>query len=73
MRLGKIGVLTPSCPHESRYPLFLHTVFFFFFFLALLGLHCFVAFSSCNEQGQLFVGVHGLLIAVASLVMEHGL
>ena len=45
----------------------------FFFFLALLGLHCFVAFSSCNEQGQLFVGVHGLLIVVASLVMEHGL
>ena len=70
MRLGKIGVLTPSCPHESRYPLFLHT---FFFFLALLGLHCFFAFSSCNEQGQLFVGVHGLLIVVASLVMEHGL
>ena len=31
MRLGKIGVLTPSCPHESRYPLFLHTVLFFFF------------------------------------------
>ena len=30
-------------------------------------------FSSCGEQGLLFVAVHGLLIAVASLVAEHGL
>ena len=51
---------------------------FFFFnfvlFLAALGLHCWVqAFSSCSEQGLLFVEVCGLLIAVASLVAEHGL
>ena len=45
-----------------------------FFFLAALGLCCCVrAFSSCGEQGLLFVTVHGLLIAVASLVAEHGL
>ena len=31
------------------------------------------AFSSCSERGLLFVVVHGLLIAVASLVAEHGL
>ena len=31
------------------------------------------AFSSCGKQGLLFVVVHGLLIAVASLVVEHGL
>ena len=31
------------------------------------------AFSSCSEQGLLFVVVHGLLIAVASLVGEHRL
>ena len=31
------------------------------------------AFSSCGEQGLLFVAVRGLLIAVASLVVEHGL
>ena len=31
------------------------------------------AFSSCGEQGLLFVAVHGLLIVVASLVVEHGL
>ena len=43
-------------------------------FLAALGLRCCTwAFSSCGEQGLLFVAVHGLLIAVASLVAEHGL
>ena len=52
---------------------------FFFFnvfslFLAALGLRCCTqAFCSCGEQGLLFVVVHGLLIAVASLVVEHGL
>ena len=43
-------------------------------FLAALGLRCCAqAFSSCSEQGLLFVVVHRLLIAVASLVAEHGL
>ena len=41
---------------------------------AALGLCCCVwAFSSCRERGLLFVAVCGLLIAVASLVAEHGL
>ena len=40
--------------------------FFSFIFLAVLGLHC-------SEQRLLFVAVRGLLIAVASLVMKHGL
>ena len=31
------------------------------------------AFSSCDEQGLLFIVVLGLLIAVASLVAEDGL
>ena len=45
-----------------------------FFFLAVLGLCCCAgAFSSCGERGLLFVAVSGLLIAVASLVAEHGL
>ena len=45
-----------------------------FFFLAALGLRCCArAFSSCGERGLLFVAVRGLLIAVASLVAEHGL
>ena len=51
--------------------------FFFFNFNFIFWLHCvFVAsraFSSCGERGLLFVSVHGLLIEVASLVVEHGL
>ena len=45
-----------------------------YLFLAALGLCCCVwAFSSCGERELLFVVVHGLLIAVASLVVEHRL
>ena len=55
---------------------FLSILFKFFFlinFLAALGLCCCMwAFSSCGERGLLFVAVRGLLIAVASLVAEHG-
>ena len=56
-------------------PCFQHnTTSLFFFFLAVLCLRCCTrAFSSCSEQGLLFVAVRGLLIAVASLVAEHGL
>ena len=47
---------------------------FIYLFMAVLGLRCRAwAFSSCGEKGLLFVAVHGLLIAVASLVVEHGL
>ena len=42
--------------------------------MAALGLRCCVwAFSSCGERGLLFIVVHRLLIAVASLVVEHAL
>ena len=42
--------------------------------MAALGLHCCTrAFCSCSERGLLFVAVRRLLIAVASLVAEHGL
>ena len=48
--------------------------FFLNLFLAVLGLRCCVqAFSGCGERGLLFIAVHRLLIAVASLVVEHGL
>ena len=51
---------------------FLILVFFYFWlhwvFVAARGL-----FSSCGERGLLIVAVRGLLIAVASLVAEHGL
>ena len=49
-------------------------IYFIYLYLAALGLRCCVqAFSSCGERGLLFFAVHGLLIAVASLVAEHGL
>ena len=66
--------------HTQKNPLILLDVNFFKFiyliylFLAALGLRCCVqAFSSCGKQGLLFIVVRGLLIAVASLVAEHGL
>ena len=43
-------------------------------FLAALGLHGFVAFLWCHEQGYSLVAALGLLMAVASsLVVEHEL
>ena len=49
-------------------------LYIYIHFLAALGLCCCVrAFSSCGERGLLFVAVRGLLIVVASLVVEHGL
>ena len=49
-------------------------LFFIYLFLSVLGLPCCArAFSSCRERGLLFVATHGLLIAVAFLVAEHGL
>ena len=53
---------------------FLKFILFCLFILAALGLHCCArAFSSCGERGLLFVAVRGLLIAVAPLILEHGL
>ena len=54
--------------------LFFKINLFISLFLAVLGLGCCAqAFSSCGERGLLFVAVPGLLIVVASLVVEHGL
>ena len=61
------------------YYFFLQIILFliYLFYLFYFWLHwVFVvawAFSSCGEQRLLFVMVRGLLIAVASLVAEHGL
>ena len=42
--------------------------------MAALGLHCSVqAFFSYGEQGLVFVAVCGLLIAMASLIVERAL
>ena len=50
---------------------FLNLFIYLFLFLAVLDLRCCTrAFSSCGEQGLLFVVVRELLIVMASLV-EH--
>ena len=62
----------PKCPVLKHF--FNKFIYFIYLFLAVLGLRCCVrAFSSCGEWGLLFLAVRGLLIAVASLVAEHGL
>ena len=52
-------------------------LFFFFFinlFLAVLGLHCCEGFSRVEESGDYSrVAVHGPLVVVASLLVEHRL
>ena len=54
--------------------IYIYIYLFTYLFLAVLGVCCCVqAFSSCGERGLLFIVVHGRLIAVASLVTEHGL
>ena len=50
------------------------TCHFFFFFLALLCLHCFSGFSLVVMTGGYSLAVvGGLLTVVASFVAEHGL
>ena len=47
---------------------------FIYSFLAAVGFRCCLHdFSSRGERGLLFIAVHGLLIAAASLAVEHGL
>ena len=59
--------------HTTWALLFIY-LFIYLLFLAVLGLRCCTrVFSSCSERGLFFVAVRGLLIAVASLVVEHQL
>ena len=49
-------------------------IYFIYFTFGCIGSSLLRAgFLSCGERGLLFVAVRGLLIAVASLVVEHGL
>ena len=64
------------CEYLHIFTILFHCFFniFIYLFLAALGLRCCArAFSSCSERGLLFVVMHRLLIAVASLVVEHRL
>ena len=61
-------------PQKPKQSFFKKFIYFIYLFLAVLGLCCCTQpFSSCGEWGLLFVAVCGLLIVVASLVVEHGL
>ena len=68
-------LVNESCLVPVSFFFFLNKfIYFIYLFLAELGLLCCTrAFSSCGEQGLLFVAVHGLLLVVASLVAERGL
>ena len=68
------GEVQIECSLHSSFFFLNKFIYLFILFLAALGLCCCTwAFSSCGEGGLLFVEVHGLLIAVASLVAEQGL
>ena len=58
---------------ENLFYFIIFLINLFYLFLAVLGLRCVWAFSSCIKWGLLFVPVRRLLTAVASLVAEHGL
>ena len=58
---------------NALYYLYLRFIYLFYY-LAVAGLCCCTgAFSSCAEQGLLFVVLCGLLIVMALLVAEHRL
>ena len=71
-----LDILPSPAPATKQVPSGCFFAFWFFLiylFLAASDLHCCMrAFSSCSERGLLFVAVRRL-IAVASLVAEHGL
>ena len=57
----------------SRFFFFKQVYLFIYLFLTALGFRCCTwAFFSCIERGLLFIAVRGLLIAVASPVVERG-
>ena len=80
MQLRWIGRAHIHCPlllamwHSLTLLYYYYYNFIFYLFVAVLALPCFLwAFSSCGQQTLLFVAEHGLLIVVASLVLEHRL
>lgn len=53
--------------------LFLFIILFMYLLLVMLDLHCFASFSLVvASRGYSLVALHGLFIAMASLVSEYG-
>ena len=73
---GKLGLgsALKNFPLSQGLLFFINIYLFYYLFLATLGL-CFCVPLSLvgGERGLLFIAVCGLLIAVASLVAQHGL
>ena len=67
------SIIYNSQDMETTYVLFLFINLFIYFWLPWIFVAACALFSSCGERGLLFIAVRGLLIAVASLVAEHGL
>ena len=68
-----LSYFLPSLIPCFSFPSSSSSSFFKCFDCAVSLLLCVGWFSSCSEVGLLFIVVHGLLIAVASLVEEHRL
>ena len=71
-------MLGGECNNQVHECLCLREGFFFFaliyLFLAMLDFGCCASFSLVEASGGYsLIAVHGLLIAVASLLVEHGL
>ena len=78
LRKFSLGTVWPLIGRRARTEriktLFKKINLLIYLFLAVLGLCCCAwAFSSCGKGELLFAAVHRLLIAVASLVVEHRL
>ena len=69
---GRVALLGPLLTHSrcSRNTCWIRSIFFC---MCVCLRCCTQAFFSCGKRGLLFLAVHGLLTAVASLVVEHGL
>ena len=63
----------PISQEFSRFFLFFFFILFIYLFLAVLGLPCYLDFSLVVAGRGYSLVAHGLLIAMSSLVAEHGL
>ena len=74
---SQISVMEPSqyvTESQNIFYLSVYLSIYLFIYLSVLGLHCCAwDFFSCGKWGLLFIAVHRLLVAVASLVVERGL